>query len=241
MFCVHCGEKLSDMACFCTRCGKSTEGDDLQQAQAAPKPTASLQPQPAALSQIQIPPQHGKSQPFLRKGCTDCQTESDFNLMQDEAARLIGTNAAYYLRQFSEIQSQGERHINWASFWIGIYHAAYRNLWREYLQMCYIPCLIAMGAGVIILFSAATLSLGLMALSMFVAVGGMIGFIVRQIQFSLRFNAIYMHHINEMLQNKRPAQPGTNPTAVLICVGILFGGNILCSMIANAIGLSMLL
>lgn len=80
-----------------------------------------------------------------------------------------------------------------------------------------------------------------MLLSMFVAVGGMIGFGVRQIQFSLRFNTIYMHHIDEMLQNKRPAQPGTNPTAVLICVGILFGGNTLCSMIASAIGLSMLL
>lgn len=46
-------------------------------------------------------------------------------LTEDGMCRqIIGSNSDYYLEQFVDIQAGGKGRINWASFFLTLYHAA---------------------------------------------------------------------------------------------------------------------
>ncbi|MDY3617785.1 zinc ribbon domain-containing protein [Agathobaculum sp.] len=241
MFCMKCGQQIPDTAKFCSKCGAATGVQDAAALHDAVH-TANETPPQAPPSQPHAPAQNQQpaQQTFLRKGKTERWTDADFNTEQENFRALVGPNASYYLEQFFNIQEKDERKTNWAAFFLGLYHAAYRNMWREYVQMCYIPFLITQASGLLGLFAIASFSFNLTTLLIPISIGGMIGTGVRHIQFAMRFNTMYMHHIDDMLHGRVPHQPGANGKAAAISVGITLAVVFIDNLLSSAVMMSML-
>lgn len=240
VFCFQCGHKLDSDANFCDICGAATE-KQLKRQQEQEMNTSKMQPNEqksniAGTEKYQqgINYPNTSQQGFMRKGRTSAKTFADFDAEKEKVAYLIGANSLYYQRCFEELRHGGNHRINWASFFGSIYHAAYRNMWREYIQFCYIPFLITHISGLIGAIAVSSFSLGLLSLASIAAIGGMIASFIRNIQFSKRFNCMYMNHIDDMMSGKLPYQAGTNTAAVWAAIGIMIG----LTIVENFLGFS---
>lgn len=122
-------------------------------------------------------------------------------------AQIVGKNTQYYLSQFHAIKASGKGKINWASFFFTIIHAAYRNVWKEWLKAVYIPliaeavCIFAAGISLNIFlktFSFGSLMTVLVLFLLAFAASG-IWFFIASLRFSLRFNSVYLKHVEEKM------------------------------------------
>ena len=134
MFCSNCGQEIPEDSLFCPSCGEQvsqstpassafTQSDQTPQPQPAPTPV-SLQKNTGNL----FNEDHYIDEPKL--------SQIDFNNPKTLAAlhQIMGNGYDYYLARFRQIQTYGDISYNWYSLFLGIFHAGFRNVWREWLD-----------------------------------------------------------------------------------------------------------
>lgn len=126
------------------------------------------------------------------------ETQQEHVGEEERLRRIIGKNADAYLARFEELRSGGKDRMNWASFFLSLFHAAYRNVWKDWLKAVKWPlimeavCLAA--AGICLLTSPVTGMLLMIPLWI-----GAMWMLVMQILFAKRFNRIYLRHVERKL------------------------------------------
>ena len=172
-FCMQCGAKVPASSKFCTNCG--TPFEQTEKVSAAVKAEA-------------------PSEPTLQPAEPE---SSDASLRQ-----IISKNVAYYLKQFERIKKEGRSRINLASFFLGLIHAAYRNVWKDWMKdtgkfFIAMYAVILIGSlGCLGLFQAGNLAIGAIIIFAAFLIALILGIIytVKQILFSLKFNKVYYRH-----------------------------------------------
>ena len=141
--------------------------------------------------------------------CTNCgaptgaqkqprEEEPEQNSGEDWAERekiIIQQNTEYYTEQFLNIRETGKAKMNWASFFLGLYHAAYRGLWKEWLLAMKYPFIVGGIALAVLVYGVSTMSLKVLIGTMCLAMVSGIWEVVAAWLFAKRFNCIYMKHV----------------------------------------------
>ena len=208
MFCMYCGSKLQETAAFCTNCGKATKKPDSQE----------------RITYVQNGPQKEVGQDFINQENT--VAPDDTNL-----SKVLGSNAAYYIREFECLQASDVCKWNLAALFLGLFHAAYRNVWKEWFRFMKIP-LMAVGADLLILtlaaFSASTLLLTLGTIDGLLAAVLLV--IWQAFRYPKQFNRIYWEHVTKKLSSgdnrPDPSILRVNLTAAA-CIGLSFALSLL--------------
>ena len=192
MKCKNCGNELSQSAKFCMVCGtKTDDGDSIVNTYSSPEPSS------VSYAESFVKPVY----------TSDEQT-------------IITKNLNYYVQEFQSIRETGKCRFNWASFFLGLYHAAYRNVFVEWLKFAGIP---AIGGLVVLiigsLVSAVTGTLPPLVVGFGLSVvAEIIGFIM-QILFAKNFNKIYMKHVNDCIaKNKIKPDPSVIRSVIAVIV-----------------------
>lgn len=137
---------------------------------------------------------------------------------------VIKSNLNYYQGQFKQLEETGKSRINWASFFLGVIHAGYRNMTREWLLALKVP-LIMVGASLLLVLLAL---IGIPALSiaaiMLFGLGEVI-LAIKQIIFALSFNKLYKVHVETKLQkgDSSPDPSVGRGAAVSLIYGMAIG------------------
>lgn len=226
MFCTNCGKELKDGSTFCTNCGlraetalkeEATQGqamekENVQARQAPTPPKTEEKPQASAAYEAGVESQHAPN--------TSTRVRDDPWAV---ARQIIGKNTDYYLTQFEQIQHGGKSKINWASFLLGLWHASYRNVWRDWLRAIRLPLIIELTVGLIAgVFFFFQPMIGVVLL--FLALAADIWRIVTQILFAKRFNQIYMQHVErKVAQDNTQADPAYGRVIVAFLTGTSIG------------------
>ena len=174
MFCPNCGSQLPDNAKFCGNCGKPISSKETESELSSSSRHSTSAPQ----SPVEAP-------------------KADSSI--DPEQLILQKNAYYYIDQFAKCDGNGKSKINWASFFLTIYHAAYRSMSREWLQYQKIPIAISIvglflsligtvsGSGYVLIPSLVLSSIGGLAIN------------IRSIMFALHFNGFYKKHVEAKL------------------------------------------
>lgn len=196
MFCEKCGQRLEPGSSFCTNCGakvSSASESNAETENAASEGTA--QAQEAIYSQKETPDLSGAPEDSTSSHMSAAHSPAD---PVNTTRQIIGKRADYYLTQFGQMQQGAKSKMNWASFFLSLLHASYRNMWHEWLRAVRVPLIIGICMwilGGILLFWQPIA--GLLLLLAALAVG--IWQIVAQILFAKHFNMIYMQHVEKKL------------------------------------------
>lgn len=118
-------------------------------------------------------------------------------------AEIIQKKTEYYQKQFDEIRSGKKGKINWASFFLGLFHAGYRNVWKEWLKGPGMPQIVTIAVlirgGIEASISG---EIGHMALIASVLGTTQLVGCVLHIRFALHFNRIYKKHVADKMSKK---------------------------------------
>lgn len=174
MFCKNCGKELKDGSAFCSYCGTKVEANPIEEP-------------------VSLKPESG----FKTGTGNTIENNDRFSLMQ----QIIGKNTAYYMTQYQRIQKGEKSKLNWASFFLGIFHAGYRNVWKDWLKAVRLPLVIGIGAG---LLSAICFFLRPMLGYIFLLIFSVssIWLLIAQILFSRKFNRIYLNHVEQKIKKE---------------------------------------
>lgn len=241
MFCTNCGKELPDGSAFCTNCGmkiSSKPAKEQGHTAEASQQEAPAAAEPQAVTQTQDETNWMGTQASDNSTATfssEKQTEYD----ADAAARqIIGKNSAYYLEQFHQMQQGAKSKMNWASFLLGIWHAAYRNVWRDWLKAVRLPLILSIVIQALgILLMQVQPVLGIIVVCIGIPLS--IWFWVAVILFAKRFNQIYMNHVEYKIDSHN-LQPDLSVgravlTGFIICVAYTIIMNILSSFLMSAL------
>lgn len=135
--------------------------------------------------------------------------------------QIIGKNADQYMTRFEKIQNGEKSKMNWASFFLSVFHAGYRNVWREWLKAVRIPLVLEL---VSVLLAGILLSVQPIAgFGLLIAAGVFsIWFLVKQILFAKQFNRIYMEHVEKKIaQNDRKPDPSAGRAAIAVLIFLI--------------------
>ena len=167
------------------------------------------------------------------------ETQQEHVGEEERLRRIIGKNADAYLARFEELRSGGKDRMNWASFFLSLFHAAYRNVWKDWLKAVKWPlimeavCLAA--AGICLLASPVTGMLLMIPLWI-----GAMWMLVMQILFAKRFNRIYLRHVEQKLDHgddtpdpsgKRVILVWLIYAAVYLVIGLVFSAGMMGSLL----------
>lgn len=211
MFCDKCGKELAPGSVFCPDCGAKQPEEE---------PSAEM----SASSSVSPVREAPSSQPSNQQSAE--RTTSPKHVTDESVYRkIICNNADYYLSQFQNILYGEKNKMNWASFFLSLYHAAYRGVWREWLRAVMWSLLIAIGSGLI---ASATIGYypGVAIFFVVIAICGGIWWIIANILFAKNFNRVYLEHVE-----KKIAQQDFTPDPS--------GGRVIASIFAYAAGYTM--
>lgn len=178
MFCTNCGKKLDDGSSFCSYCGTKIEHISAEDEKKTIKRNISTE--------------------FEQDISSKDSNISGFSENSETIQQIIGKNIAYYMEQFEKIRQTGKSKLNWASFFLGFIHSAYRNVWKDWLKAVKLPLIIELVGMLLTTISLALIS-WLVIISIPVMIVGNIWLIITQILFAKRFNKIYMNHVEQNL------------------------------------------
>jgi len=209
--CLKCGTELTNNEKFCPICGTKVQGTESgnENIEADPlKIGNGIDDISNAISLKQEEPVAAKTT-LLKDG----------DRKKDPEAEIVGKNIEYYQKQFEQIRSGDKGKINWASFLLGPFHAAYRNVWKEWMRGPGIPLIIAAAVSIIgggTLFVSGNLA----AMGVVAAVIGISQAVclVLQILFAIRFNRIYLNHVMEKINKKDFKPDGSIIRSILVSV-----------------------
>ena len=220
MFCTNCGKEIKDGSAFCTNCGAKIasavpkEEKVVAEERAAQKPTESAQEkteirsEPSASIREEKPEERSQQQSDASAPAAEPEgsKSSDADAMA-AVRRIIGKRTDYYLDQFGQMQHGAKSKMNWASFFLSLWHASYRDMWREWLRAVRLPLIMSICAWAlcgVLLFVQPVVSIVLV----FVALALGVWQIVAQILFAKHFNGLYMKHVETKLAyNSSNADP----------------------------------
>ena len=238
MFCDKCGKKLAPGSIFCPNCGAKLPED-----KTAPKePEGKSQPiqqempavEPAPAPETPPEPPKTKEEPVPSPAPQSTPTNNDAAYRT-----IIAKNADYYLPQFQDIAHGGKGKLNWASFLLTLYHAAYRGVWREWLRAVMWPLILD---AVCALLACALIGShpGAALVFVLVAACGGIWWIVANILFAKRFNRIYKAHVEQKIAQQN-ITPDPSSKRVVWSVLAYFAVYIVASMIVGALSVGSLM
>ena len=165
----------------------------------------------------------GAKMPIQSKFCTACGAPFDSagNVIKTEqykdparannqalgnsVQQIISKNTGYYIPQFEQIKNGNKSKINWASFFLGLVHASYRNVWKEWFKDTgkffaaeYIAIIIG-SIGCFICFMTGNIAAGgiLFVVSLVAAFILGIIYVIKGILFSVKFNKVYLKHVEK--------------------------------------------
>lgn len=230
MFCKKCGEKATPGSIFCSNCGAKLQEDTMPQEpipSAAPSQEA---PKTAASSPFSAQTPH--TQPIAASPVYASPKRDDTTYYD----QIIRKNVGYYLAQFREFKFNGKTKMNWASFFLGLYHAAYRGVWREWLRAVMWPLIVSFVSGLITLLTFVTFMdyPGATLLFMFISSGCVIWLIVAGILFSKHFNRIYRTHVEQKIAQKN-LTPDPSAGRVAAAIAIIIGVVLLFDLLSTAV------
>lgn len=261
MFCQKCGAELNADSKFCGKCGEpttpevkasqNTSTDTTQSANTSSSQNTnqgasqganqngarSTMPSMGGLMKETVDPITGEvKEPLIKKVDMTEKIESDFLSDREQIKQMIGNTGgtAYYMQEFENMQSGIKSRFNIASFFLGVYHAAYRNMWREWLGVHLSTIILFAATEIVGLLGVMTFSIGLGSLTTLLwAVTSIVG-IVNSVRMAQNFNLMYMHRLNDMRNGKLERTDGVSTKKALIAVGITFGIGV-CIQIISAI------
>lgn len=217
LFCPSCGEQVSQST---PASSAFTQSDQTPQPQPAPTPVPN-QPaytsDPLSTPETPVPPQKNTGALFNKDHYIDepklSQNEDhyidepklsqiDFNNPKTLAAlhQIMGSSFYYYLPRFRQIQTYGDISFNWYSFFLGIFHASYRNVWHEWLdkmKWMFLVYIILMLLPHILFKNSAPLVTMIMSLP-FAFTASLLWFAF-QVVVAGSFDRIYMRHVQKKL------------------------------------------
>lgn len=201
--CPKCGAVLAETVMFCPCCGTKVEKANMERDESALENCTN--------NVSNSVPQSNNVQTEVKNHYEPWERTSE--------AEIICKKAEYYQKQFDEIRSGKKGKINWASFFLGLFHAGYRNVWKEWLKGPGIPQLVTIIAlifgGIISLISGES--------SFMVLIGGITGIaqlagVVLHIRFALHFNRIYEKHVADKMSKKDHRPDPSILRAILVSV-----------------------
>lgn len=115
---------------------------------------------------------------------------------------IVGKHADYYVAQFEEIRNGGKGKINWAAFFFGLPHAAYRGVMDKWLRYIRFSLLFPMEQAIIaVIFHFCRMyeyNYYLSKLSIFFS----IAYLICQFRFARNFNQVYKNHVQRKIFRK---------------------------------------
>lgn len=185
MKCKKCGYELEKNEKFCPSCGERVELKKVC-------PACGIELE----ENIKFCPACGKR---IEEKNIRIETEKENTAkLNVSEAQIIGKNNQYYEKQFQNMRNGEKCKLNWASLFLGIFHAAYRGVWKEWLKKPGLPLIIGIATsiigGIAQLFSG---SFTIMAITTgIVGISSVISGIM-QILYAFQFNKVYMKHVEE--------------------------------------------
>lgn len=176
MFCTNCGKEIKDGSTFCVYCGTKVAEEAGNYIEQPSEKKSALQADTADSS--------------VQENRTGKETDTE------KIRQIVGKNAEYYLKQFESIRQTGKGKLNWAAFFLGPFHVGYRNNWKGWWKAVRLPALCTLGCGIL----AGIISLFQMIIGMvlmFVMCIFVMWLGIAQILYALRFNKIYMQHVEQ--------------------------------------------
>ena len=238
MFCDKCGKELEPGSIFCPNCGakqpENTAAPKAPESESQPiqQKTPAAEPAPAQ----KAPPEPQKTVEEPIQSLTP-QSASPNN---DTAYRtIIAKNADYYLPQFQDIAHGGKGKLNWASFFLTLYHAAYRGVWREWLRAVMWPLILDAVCALLACVLIGSHPDAAFAFVLVAACGG-IWWIVANILFAKRFNRVYKAHVEQKIAQHN-ITPDPSGKRVVWAVLAYFTIYIITSMIVGALSVGSLM
>ena len=232
MFCENCGKELKPGSRFCTNCGARPPE---YPAETEPLTTAPPEPEmPAQEPAAPMPETPAPTQAPVFDAAPMYDNPADESLYQ----KIIYKNTDYYLSQFRNMRSGAKSKMNWASFFLTLYHAAYRNVWREWLRAVLWPLLVMLGS---CLIATALFSRHWGVAIFFAVVAGCsnVWWIVANILFAKRFNRVYQEHVENKIAQQDFAPDPSGGRVVLAIVAYAVVSSIIGAII-GAFGFSSL-
>lgn len=196
--CPECGAEVNEEIKFCPNCGKEIRkvSDEVVE---------------------ETRMENGENRPSACKDSNAIHHAETGNL--NSKMKIVGKNTKYYVGQFENLQAGRKCKINWASFFLGLFHAAYRNMWKEWLKGPGIPqivsALVLLIGGGMLFITGNTI---FMAPVMVIMVVAQIIGVVMHILFACRFNRIYLKHVDEKAERNDYNRDPSVPRAVLVTI-----------------------
>lgn len=204
MFCIKCGSEIPEGGLFCIKCGtKAPTGSEAEQVPLQKVGGVSLQktveapagPEPSAAPMPETPPMPAPSTapvPEMPPMSAPPQTEAPWKA-------IVKNNVPYYETRFAEMRTSGRGRFNWAAFFLSLYHAAYRNMWKVWLQFMWKPIAFLLADGLlcmIALFGHFMLFVPIVLM----AFAAEIWMLAASIRYARSFNRLYMQQVEEKVR-----------------------------------------
>lgn len=205
MFCPHCGHPVTKESMFCVQCGKQIFME--HNTVAIPSGNSSSYAEQVSDSMVYKEKAAGMSNwiPLVESVLSRANIAvPNVRFVQNPAYQrmiisILGAHSLYYMQSFQRILSSGQCNINWMSLIFGIAHAAYKNVWREWLIAMKYPVVAYLGCQVLtILAWIAELSTSALILS---GLSSLLAFwiFIWQIRIAMRFDKIYLIHVEDKI------------------------------------------
>ena len=201
--CSECGAEIEEGVKFCLNCGKRQEETNAVVESAPEARTGNADRRPDI-------PEDSKA--------VNCVETGDLNLKM----KIVGKHTDYYAGQFGSLRAGGKCRINWASFFLGLFHAAYRNVSKEWIKGPGIPQIVSalvmlIGGGALFISGNTVFMAPVLVVVLIAQIAGLI----MNILFACRFNRLYLKHVDEKAGKNDYSPDPSVPRAIL--VSIVFG------------------
>jgi len=212
LFCIYCGKEINGKSSFCKYCGQRLVPDgagndppksviDLKKHTPDKKPRIEppINATTASVPQNDDQPQSQDAIPHLGNSSDASSSASPLPDGWPERMRqIVFKNTEYYAREFDSLKNGRRNKINWAAFFLQLYHASYRNVTMKWFAAVGKP-LIACQLMALLTFAIMSVNLTAAAISALISIITGIWFVVAEIMYARNFNRIYMDHVEKKL------------------------------------------
>jgi hypothetical protein len=227
MFCPKCGQKLTDQAKFCTRCGADIQSLMRQSASAPepPKPESS-----APVSEFSKPGSAKEGASLQKTSASKAKHPEKHSGSYDNDlwGDIVGKNQTYYLPEFQKIQSGEKSRFNWAAFLFGPAFCFYRKS-GDLFKKFFLVSTFLLFAGYLVL------AIGMVLFEFtLIAIGGIIEMIaaiwqlVNMIRLGKRFNQLYFERCSSTKEIS--IKSGTSVKAACLFYAIVMAATLIINL-----------
>lgn len=230
MFCSNCGNKLDEGSVFCGNCGAEVTNfkNSKPNSQFENKSTKRNESPDDLNKRVDSTFYLDSEKKYLIRPNLNCEVKNDILADKPRLEYFIGKNTNYYFDEFHQcINNKSKPRFNFAAFFLWIYHAFYRNTWKEFFYMLYPPYLLGQISYILAMFFLSqnlvgTGSMTITGICFLIFFCSILWGLVQQIKYAKYFNIIYLHHIDSVISDEI-AQENKSATKRVIASFIIFG------------------